>query len=68
MAAFKLVTVIGIHPKEYFLDTDAAANTAWSEAVTHPSFVAAALFKGGHTAPLSGQSFAVVRALARDID
>ena len=64
MADFKLVTIIGIHSEETF-PTAADAEGAWSAAVEHPAFVAAALFKGGHTAPLSGQKFRFVRAQAR---
>jgi len=65
MADYKLVTIIGIHAKETFPAT-ADVDAEWEKAVTHPAFVAAALFRGGHTAPLSGQSFGLVKAKVCD--
>jgi hypothetical protein len=64
MADYKLVTILGIHAKESFL-TSAEVDAEWDRAVNHPAFVAAALFRGGHTAPLSGQSFGFVKAKVR---
>lgn len=64
MADFKLVTIIGIHAREDFLAAD-EAEAKWDEALAHPAFVAAALFQGGHTAPLSGQSFHLAKATVR---
>ena len=60
MADFKLITIIGIHAAESYPRAD-QAEEAWATAVADPAFVAAALFQGGHTAPLSGQSFSLVR-------
>lgn len=67
MAAYKLVTIIGIHPREQFFDgatADFDAAEAWEAALKHPAFVAAAAYKGGHVAPLSGQSFHLQQAQA----
>lgn len=67
MADFKIVKIIGIHPREEYLRdvTPAAARKAWREAKADPNFVAGALFEGGHRAPLSGQSFFFVEAASR---
>jgi hypothetical protein len=66
MASHKLVTIIGIHAREALLNvTDGEAQAKWQEAVADPDFVAGALFQGGHTAPLSGQQFHLIRAKAR---
>lgn len=64
---FKLVTIIGIHSHETF-HSAAEIEAVWTAAVSHRAFVAAALFQGGHDAPLSGQTFQPVRveAAARD--
>lgn len=66
MASHKLVTIIGIHAREALLKvSDDEAEAKWQEAVQNPDFVAGALFKGGHVAPLSGQQFYFVKADAR---
>jgi hypothetical protein len=64
MADYKLVTIIGIHSRETF-PTSAEVEEVWSKLVANRDLVAAALFRGGHTAPLSGQEFVVDRVHAR---
>jgi hypothetical protein len=67
MASHKLVTIIGIHSREQLLNvSDDEAASAWKEAQDNPDFVAGALFKGGHVAPLSGQKFCLVEAKCKE--
>ena len=66
MSDFKLVTIIGIHSGESLLNCSPdEAEAKWKAAVSNPDFVAAVLFKGGQIAPLSGQSFRLLKAKAR---
>lgn len=63
MADFKIVSVIGIYPKEEFIDGD--PEPRWNAVIGNPDFVCAALYKGGLNAPLSGQSFSLVKTKAK---
>lgn len=55
MADWKLVTVIGIHAKESLIS--GTPDEQWLKSVANQDCVFAVLYKGGHIAPLSGQSF-----------
>ncbi len=68
MSHSKLVTIIGIHAREALLDTAEETEAAWAKALANEALVAAVLFQGGRTAPLSGQSFYPVRTEYRDIE
>lgn len=63
MALYKLITIIGIHSKEEFIEN--SPEDKWKAALRNPDFVAAALFQGGQVAPLSGQQFYFLKAKAR---
>lgn len=62
MASHKLITIIGIHADTQFLNvTEDEANLMYDEVTKNPDFVAAALYRGGFKAPLSGQPFFLIR-------
>lgn len=62
MASHKLITVIGIHADTQFLNvTEDEANRIYDEVTQNDDFVAAALYRGGFKAPLSGQPFYLIR-------
>lgn len=61
MATHKIITIIGIHSDEKFLDcSEAEAMEECHRIVKDPDFVAAAIYRAGQRAPLSGTPYVLI--------
>jgi hypothetical protein len=67
MATHKIITIIGIHSDEKFLNAhESDAIVEFQRLAKDPDFVAGAIYRGDPTAPLSGQTFSLIGVMFSD--